>query len=233
MPILSDLRKACRGQYLGVFDDEEDAVFTNALLNHWLNDAHRELAFTSKLYRATKILDVSLGANGYSYAGLPQDVIEVIPDTVRWYNGGQWLELEHQEEDHILTSGPTDNLTNGTPSYYFLRAGAELGRQRMIFLYPGATAAVTNGLRIGCWIYPAEMTDATTENSPAFQPAEHQWLVRQVTAKMAELDANRGRDNAPVVLQERKAEIASDHLRQAQQQGRRPGGRVIQYVEEW
>jgi hypothetical protein len=229
---LSDLRKACRGQYLGVYDDAEDAVFTNDLLNHWLNDGHRELAFTAELYRATKELDVNVGTDGVSWAGLPADVIRVVPDSVRFYDGSTWHALEYCDEATLLAgNAPLDGQSNSAARYYYLRAGAELGRQRMIVLSPGSATAYAGGLRVGCIIYPALLTDDS--DTPAFQPAEHQWLVRQVTAKMAEMDANRGRDNAPVALQNALAQDAETKLRQAQEQGRRPGPMRVRYEEDY
>jgi hypothetical protein len=158
----------------------------------------------------------------------------VVPDGVRLWDGTSETTLTYREEADQVSGGPFANVENGTPSSYYLRAGAERGRSLVIALTPGATTAVTDGLRVGCWIFPALLTDELTKNSPAFWDAEHQCIVTQVVAGMARIDRNRGRTDAPVEETRRDAREAEDRLRDIAQRSRRPGGvRRVQYVGDW
>lgn len=238
MANLKDLRRLCLGQYgnlAGRFGDE-DAEFPMALLADWLNDEHRQLARATWLYRETQTYNLPVASGGVSTVNLDCNIIVIVPDQVRALIGGVWRLLYPTEEDRELhASGPFEEWDSSEPTRYFLRTGAALDAHRQMVILPGATTAVTNGVKVDAYIYPALMTAET--HAPAMQPAEQSALIYRVNKRMAESQLAKGVQSAGGLASYFGAEAARQEaeLKEVLGLSRRTGPRRIRatYDRAW
>ena len=185
----------------------EDEQFNRAILVDLINKEHRDLAARTYCYYQRHTENVPVGSAGLSTIALDCNVIEIDAYSVRYLNGSNWDELTYVSEEHILRAwGPYENEPSGTPHSFFLRTGATVDQNRILELYPGASAAVSNGVRFGAYIYPQALTADT--DGVGIQPGEHYGFLNCLCRAMAQLDLNSGGDGAAERLAywERKAE---------------------------
>jgi hypothetical protein len=212
----------------------EDAQFNRAILLDLINKEHRDLAARTYCYYQKHTENVPQGSGGLSTVVLDCNVIEIDAYSVRFLNGSTWAKLDYLTEEDLIRDGPYENTTNGTPHSFFLRTGDTVEQNRVLELYPGASAAVTNGVRFGAYIYPAAITADTT--GLGIQPAEHYGFLDCLCRAMAQLDLNAGGDGAAARLAywEGKAEDWISRFALTIRRNRQDDTRKIRYVDcDW
>jgi hypothetical protein len=200
-----------------------DGTFTSAILFARANRAHRYLADKAHLYRKDYLVDLPLGSTGYSEVTLNDQIIRIDGEVkrVQILSGSTWVPLTRRTEQELVeTYGPLENAGNQQPHSYYELAGATSGK--LLRIFPGATAAVTNGLRFPAWVYP--VADLTTGQSFAFDANEHDHLIPVICMYMARLDRSRGRRDAPVADWTLAAEDSAAELKRKLADFRRGSG---------
>lgn len=231
---LTTLRQVAKGDYGRGENTTADPVFTDAVLNTRINRAHRRLAYECKLYRRTFTVDLPIASAGLSVITLNASVYEVDPSTVVVLNGATWQAVRPSDERTIRQLyGPPDEVAAGIPSRFWCEESSDggtvasaAGTNRQLVLWPGATAAVTNGCKFDAWVYPADLT--ADGHIPPFPVSEHDHLIPLICHEMAKLDYTQGRaDPALVSLWAETERISIAQLRRKMQRSRNPGPREV------
>lgn len=199
---LDTTRQYAKGQYGLPQSSAEDALFTNAVLNAIINRKHRWIAERTRCYRKSVTKDLPIGdtATGLSTVNLGCNVIVSLPYTVRASVGGEWTDLRATTEEELVTAfGALRGVDLADSWAYFFRIGEQKDAHRIVEVFPGATAAVTNGFQLHAYIYPEAMTNDS--HAPGVQVAEADILVPATCWGMAEVELSRGtRADASTVL---------------------------------
>lgn len=212
----------------------EDPVLLIPLVNDLVNEAHRWAAQDARLYRQTFTTNLVISSAGVSTVSLDETVYQVDSDSgaVRVLNGSTWQEPELTSEEAIIGMyGPVENAaTVAVPEYYWPSTGSADSLQRQLVFYPGASAAITNGLKYAAWTYPAPMTAET--DRPELPASEHDLLIPLICFKMAQVMAGQG-DARPLSVWQAPAERALLDLRSRMADHRRgTDRRGIHYLGE-
>lgn len=204
---LAQLRRRAASDYGLPFTNASDPVFGVNRLNGFINEAHQDLAIKCLMYRETITANLPIASGGISSLTLDADAFDVDPEKVRVLNGSDYQQVTLADEDIVnRISGPLENTSTSTvPSYFWMRTVNTADEYRKMILWPGATAAITNGIKYDAYVLPADMTSDSAE--PTFSPdVLHVHLIPLVCFRMAVFEASRGRPNAPVELWRYKAE---------------------------
>lgn len=231
---LAQLRKRALGRYglTGAYLGAEDSLFPLPLVADVLNEKHRALAEWTRCYRETQTYTIPVSSSGLSTVSLNCNLIEIVPGTVRAYQGSVWGDLLPQAEyAQRGTYGPFEQLSTGTALYYYPRVGSAVGGQRVLELAPGVTTAITNGLKLDAYVYPGNLTAET--DAPALQVAEHPVLLKLCCWALAEIELSRGRADAPLAYWQAEAMREAEELRRVIDGFKNPGYRRVVYDEAW
>lgn len=208
---LTTLIQTSKGLYGLEKTATQDGLFTDSVMTDMVNLAHQSFASVARPYYKTLRTTLPLGTTatednpdvtGTSVVTLDPTVIEVDVYSVRVGTSGlaSWRGLPFKPMKEILkaaTDGAIENTPlNSTPTHFFLRPGAADNAGRVLEIYPGLSAQVTNGVKYNAWVYPPDLGLPT--DKPELQPAEHYRLLPWICWQMALLERSRGRDNAPV-----------------------------------
>lgn len=208
----------------------EDELFPRAVMHDLINEAHRWLAEQTLCYRLRDEYDLPLGSGGKSSVALDCNVICLDDFTLRIQYGGTWRTLEYVDEEELYdTFDALEQTSNGVPQYYYLRMGSAIDAQQYLELYPGSDTAVTSGVRVEAYIYPALMSAET--DSPALQPGYHPKLIPAICWKMAEMDLSRGVRDAPVLYWKGEAQQAAQELKDLIDLAKRPEPRRVRHID--
>lgn len=211
----------------------EDPVLIRPLLTDLINEAHRWLAVEARLYRQTFTTNLVISSGGISTVSLDETVYLIDDASVRVLNGSTW-EKPEQVPESVVTDyfGPFDAVETVTvPTYYWMATGSADSAQRQLVFYPGATAAISNGLKYSAWTYPAAMTAET--DRPEFPASEHDLLLPVICWKMAEVLLSQG-EQTPLAYWQGAANVAALDLRERMADHRRGTDvRRIRCVEEY
>lgn len=201
-------------------------------MNDIFNDAHRWMAAETLCYRQKQLYTLPLGVSGRSTVALDCSIIEIVNYTVQAKIGGVWRSLDYCDESELVADhGPLNEVPNSDPECYYLRLGDALDQQRILEAFPGATAAVANGLELHAYVYPSLFTQDT--DTPALGPAEHTRLISVMCWLMAELERSRNRPDAPVDHWYARAQEDAEKLRAIIDENRRNSPRRVRYTEDW
>ena len=199
---LMTLRQYAKGQYGLPQNTTADALFTDAVLNAIINRKHCWIAERTRCYRKSVTKDLPIGdtATGLSTVNLGCNIIVSLPYTIRASVGGEWTELKATTEEELITAyGALRGVDLASSWAYFFRIGDQKDAHRVVEVFPGATAAVTNGFQLHAYIYPEAMTNDS--HAPGIQVAETDILVPATCWGMAEVELSRGtRPDAQTVL---------------------------------
>lgn len=133
---LSMLRQVAKGRYGLDRSSGEDSLFTNPVLNDLINEKHRWFASVALCYYLPDIYaPLVVGQSGY--AGNAR-VIEIDPKTVLLQTAANaFAPLPLRLYPSLVSErGALQALANGTPSAFWMRAGAESDQSRIIELSP-------------------------------------------------------------------------------------------------
>lgn len=231
---LSTLRKQALARYGNTAGryGTEDELFPRAVMHDLINEAHRWLAEQTLCYRLRDEYDLPLGSGGKSSIALDCNVICLDDFTLRIQYQSTWRTLQYADEEQLYQHFDAfEQSSNGTPLYYYLRMGSAIDAQQYLELYPGSDTAVTAGVRVEAYIYPALMS--AEDSSPALQPGQHSKLIPAVCWKMAEMDLSRGVRDAPVAYWEAQAYRAMQELKELIDLAKRPEPRRIREVDDY
>lgn len=205
---LSEIRQVVKGRYGLDRSTTADALFTDAVLNDLINEAHRTLARKAWLYKDTDRNETLVG--GTKRYALDTDVIRIDPTTMRIVVSGTYTTLLHRNEGSLrFDAGPLESVSSGTPAYWWWEQGELTNDEQVVVqLHPTPSAAGT--LYYSAWVYPADLS--ADADRPKFSALEHDRLVPVTCWKMAEVERSRGRDDAPVEYWAQAAAQAIDEL---------------------
>jgi hypothetical protein len=206
---LANLRQLARGQYGLEYSITEDQLFIDSFLNKLINKAHHQFAAMSECYynpSVALLAQSAPAANVPAVYTLGTTVIRADERTFQWKlsagAASTWARLPHRHHYSLLEQhGPFEALLQGTPTGFYLHAGAADGAGRRVTLVPSPSASFD--LMFSAWVYPAEMT--VDGDMPELQDAEVYRLVSWICWEMAQFERSRGRTDAPVEMFAEKA----------------------------
>lgn len=223
---LATLRLRAKADYGLQYSSTEDPIFGVPRMNAWVNEAHQQLAEACKLYRETITTNLPIASGGVSTVSIDTDAIEVDAEKVLVLDGSTWIQVDLADEDiHRRVTGPMENSSTTTiPTQFWFRTSNTASSHRQLVFWPGATAAITNGLKYDAWVLPSDLSSDSSE--PVFAPsALRVHLIPLVCLKMAIHEAGMGRSDAPVSLWEMKSREAIQAVKENHERFRSPGAR--------
>lgn len=223
---LAELRKQAAADYGLPWSNTPDPLFGQNRMTAFVNKAHRELAVEARLYRRTLTADLPAASSGLSTVAINALAWEVDREKVMVLNGSEWVPVRWRDEDTLRAAyGPFENDGGSDlPAYFFMRTSDTANSHRQLCLFPGATAAVTNGLRYDAWMYPDDLSTDTSE--PVFGPtALHSELLPIICLHMAMFEASGGRRDAQVAMWADRARKAIENVKHKTGRLRTPGTR--------
>jgi hypothetical protein len=165
---LSMLRQVAKGRYGLDRSSGEDSLFTNPVLNDLINEKHRWFASVALCYyRPDYYTPFVVGQSAYAADAA---VIEIDPKTVRIQTAaGTFARLPLRLYPSLLDErGILEALPTSTPTAFWMRAGGENDRSRIIELVPAPnTLTAGAGTTVGADIVSATDPKITVVSSAA------------------------------------------------------------------
>lgn len=201
---LANIRQLARGRYGLEYSASEDQLFSNTFLDKIVNEKHHWFAGVTECYYDPSVSLSNQAAPSVNVPAVYSLGVNVIRADERTFqyktNAGAastWVRLPHRHHYSLLEQhGPFEVLAQGTPTGFYLHAGATDGAGRRVTLVPSPSAAFD--LKFSAWVYPGEMT--SDSDQPELQDAEVYRLIPAICWGMAEFEASRGRPDAPVAM---------------------------------
>ena len=204
---LGTLRENALLEYGRDWMGEEDPGFHIPTLTRLVNRAHRVLAEKAFVYQKTFTTNLTTGSSGVSAIAADTTVIDVDRHQVRAQISSTWRRLTYRAESELLDSyGPFEEVSNGSPLWYFTRTSTTASQHYEIVVVPGSDTAVTNGFKYQAWVQPSDLSADT--DTPVMQTGLHDHIIPVTCHLMARLAASRGDAAAPVVYWEEQARQA-------------------------
>lgn len=222
---LQTIRATALRRY-GLDGSVEDDLFNNTVMKEIINEKHKWFAGTTLCYQEEiEVVGTSLiNNNDQWYLVLDDDVIEILPLSLRVIDGSTWRRVVPRYYHSLLQQYTTlESVARGVPTSFYVRPGIAAASNRMLGLLPGPNTTIaalaTEAFRYLAYVYPPDLSSDT--DAPPLPSNEHHRLIPAVCWGMAELEATRGRTDAPVQLWLDRAVAAAEELAEIIRRGTR------------
>lgn len=190
----------------GLATDTEDMLLVDGLFKDRVNELLSELAHVGGGCREELTLDLPTTPT----LPLSERVIRIVDGTVRVdYDGDGSFEQEPkavQEEELRAEHGVLENQAAGAPQHYYTQRGAVAGQMLNLVLFPRSDVARPNAVKLWARTTPAPIDEP--DNELPLQQGEERFLVPGICLALAEAEASRGGQQAPVALWDARWERA-------------------------
>ncbi|MGV3720083.1 MAG: hypothetical protein ACO1SX_04155 [Actinomycetota bacterium] len=190
----------------GLATDTEDLLLVDGLFMDRVNELLSELAHVGGGCREELTLDLPLSPT----LPLSERVIRIVDGTVRVdYDGDGIFEQEPkaaQEEELRAEHGVLENQSPGAPQHYYTQRGAVAGEMLNLVLFPRSDLARAGAVKL--WARTTPVPISGPANELPLQQGEERFLVPGICLALAEAEASRGGQQAPVALWDARWERA-------------------------